>query len=60
MYKMYKWYTHPGNRLENNKVHFRGSIGSMKGPRLVLDPMGSALVSKSPLDTFFVVLNAKI
>ena len=25
--------------LENHEVHFRGPVGSIEGPRLVLDPM---------------------
>ena len=28
--------------LENHKVHSRGHVGSIEGPRRVLDPMGIA------------------
>ena len=27
------------NFLKNHKVHLRGPVGSIEGPRLVLDPM---------------------
>ena len=27
------------NFIMNHKVHFRGPVGSIEGPRLVLDPM---------------------
>ena len=29
----------PWNRLENYEVHYRGLVGSIEGPRLILDPL---------------------
>ena len=39
----------PRNRLANYEVHFRGLVGSIEGPRRVLD-----ILSLESLDMFFV------
>ena len=42
--------------LENHRVHFRGSLGSIEGPRLVLDPVGvSCFVSRVPRNAFLLL-----
>ena len=41
------------NFLKNHKVHFWGPLGSIKGPRLVLDPMEvSSCVNRVPWNVF--------
>ena len=40
MYNVEMVYT-PRNRLENYEVHCRGLVGSIEGPRRVLDLLGA-------------------
>ena len=41
------------NFLKNHKVHFRGPVGSLAGPRLVFDHMGvRCIVPRVPLNVF--------
>ena len=42
-------------------VHFRGPVGSIEGPWLVLDPMEvRSCVPRVPWNVFFVAYHAKI
>ena len=46
--------------LKNHKVHVRGPVGSIEGPRLVLDPMEVLYcVPRVPWNVF-VAKNAKV